>query len=365
MFTVYELIVLPLHMGLAWDEVVYVSQASRHAPASYFDSARAWGVTVLVAPVTLLTSSFTVLRAYLAVVAGAGLLAALWAWRRLRPAWVLALGGVLFCGLWVTQFYAVEAMPDLWSALSALAAVGCFLTYATGAHRGPSTLAGLGAALCCVWLFRPGDGAYLSAPMLLAWAAVAAWRRWQLLVAMTAGGLAGVAEWVAEANTRFGGVRSRLHLAGIEQGGFGLHVSLAANWHGLTGPLLCRPCTTQAAHAASGGQWWFALWWPAVPLLVAAGVVALYLQLRGMPRDERWGTALLPVLCGICLAAEYLVMVSYAAPRFLLPSYALLAIPVADTAGWLLPAPADGSARQYCYPAAACWSRNWSASMPR
>ena len=37
-----------------------------------------------------------------------------------------------------------------------------------------------------------------------------------------------------------------------------------------------------------------------------------------------------PLRGGLCLAAQYLFMINYAAPRFLLPAYALFAIPVAD-----------------------------------
>ena len=35
-------------------------------------------------------------------------------------------------------------------------------------------------------------------------------------------------------------------------------------------------------------------------------------------------------MCGLCVAAQYLFMINYAAPRFLLPAYALLAVPAAD-----------------------------------
>ena len=114
-------------MGLSWDEAVYVSQVSGHAPAAWFDPARARGVPLLVAPVAALTSSVTALRVYLSVACGLGLTVALWTWRRLRPAWVLGLAGVLFGGLWVAQYYGPQAMPDMWSALGGLAAVGCFL----------------------------------------------------------------------------------------------------------------------------------------------------------------------------------------------------------------------------------------------
>jgi hypothetical protein len=45
---------------------------------------------------------------------------------------------------------------------------------------------------------------------------------------------------------------------------------------------------------------------------------------------------LLPAVCGACLAAQYLFMIGYAAPRFLLPAYAVLAIPVADAVAFVI-----------------------------
>ena len=102
-FAAAQLAFVSPRMGLSWDETVYVSQVSGHAPAAYFDPARSRGVPLLVAPLTELTSSVAALRVYLSVASGAGLTAALWVWRRLRPAWVLALAAVIFGGLWVAQ----------------------------------------------------------------------------------------------------------------------------------------------------------------------------------------------------------------------------------------------------------------------
>ena len=45
---------------------------------------------------------------------------------------------------------------------------------------------------------------------------------------------------------------------------------------------------------------------------------------------------ILPVVCGLCVAAQYLFMIDYAAPRFLLPAYALLAVPAADGLAFLV-----------------------------
>jgi hypothetical protein len=325
-FTVTQLLFVSPRMGLSWDESVYVSQVSGHAPAAWFDPARSRGVPLLVAPVTLLTSSVAALRVYLAIASGLGLTLALWAWRTLRPAWVLGLAGVVFGGLWVAQYYGPQAMPDMGSALGCLAAVGCFARLVGrstvgrsageggGAPDGRGALAGLGISVALVTLIRPGDAVYLAGPLLL----VGVWaRRWGPAAVIAGGLLAGGAEWVVEAYLRFGGIASRLHAAGAEQGGFGLHFALPDELRALNGPTLCRPCTIGYRDPALD------LWWLALPVLVAVGLVAAR-------RAGRLASALLAVGCGLCLAAQYLFMIDYAAPRFLLPAYALLAIPVAD-----------------------------------
>jgi hypothetical protein len=320
-FTAAELLFVSPRMGLSWDEVVYVSQVSGHAPAAWFDPARARGVPLLVAPVAALTGSVAALRVYLSVVSGFGLTLALWAWRRLRPAWVLGLAGVVFGGLWVAQYYGPQAMPDMWSALGGLAAVGCFLRWVRSG--GSWSLGGLGASVAFVTLVRPGDAVYLAVP--LAVASVAVWRRWRAVAVIAAGLLAGGAEWVAEAYARFGGIGARLRAAGAEQGGFGLHFALPDELRALNGPTLCRPCTVGVRYPELD------LWWFLLPVLVALAMLAA--RHAGGP----WlASVILPVACGLCVAAQYLFMIGYAAPRFLLPAYALLAVPAADGLAFLV-----------------------------
>ena len=324
-FTAAELAFVPPRMGLSWDEVVYVSQVSGHAPAAWFDPARARGVPLLVAPVAALTGSVAVLRVYLSLASGFGLTLALWTWRRLRPAWVLALAGVLFGGLWVAQYYGPQAMPDVWSALGSLAAVGCFLNAARpDGGRALAWLAGLGGSVAFVTLVRPGDAVYLAVPLLVA--AMAVWRHWPAGAAVVLGLVAGGAEWVAEAYARFGGVTARLHAAGAEQGGFGLHFALPDELRALNGPTLCRPCTVGVRYPELD------LWWFLLPVLVTLAVMAA----RRAGGGFALGTVLLPAACALCVAAQYLFMINYAAPRFLLPAYALLAVPAADGLGYLV-----------------------------
>jgi hypothetical protein len=56
-------------------------------------------------------------------------------------------------------------------------------------------------------------------------------------------------------------------------------------------------------------------------------------------KARRTAATLLPLACAVTAALPYLFLIGYAAPRFLLPAYALLAIPVADALGWLVTAP--------------------------
>jgi hypothetical protein len=333
-FTLAQLVLVVPRLGLSWDETVYISQVSGHAPAAYFDPARARGIPLLVAPVTLLTSSVLAVRIYLAVASGVALFLALLCWRRLRPAWQLALAGVLFCGLWTTLYYGPQAMPDLWVAFSSLAAVGLFLQ-AAGAGA-PSAgepprarptrwgaLAGLAVCVAIAALVRPGDALYLAAVLGIAIIVVRQWRRWQLLAAVVAGFAAGAVEWVIEGYVRFGSAMNRLHEAGAEQGGFGFHFAVWDELRSVDGPTLCRPCTVGFRYPE------LSLWWLALPVLVVLGGYAAY-------RAGRLASAVLAAACGFGLAFQYLFLINYAAPRFLLPAYALAAIPVADAVAGLL-----------------------------
>jgi hypothetical protein len=374
LFTAAQLAFVVPKLGLSWDETVYISQVAAHAPAAYFDPARARGVPLLVAPVSLLTGSVVVLRVYLALLSGVGLFLALLTWRGLRPAWKLALAAGVYGSLWVAIYYGPQAMPDEWVAFASLAAVGFFLRAvgagptarpaqaaaaapgalaggqppaSSGALTAPSPgpqavpgaqavpapgaqaaldwrwLAGLAGCVGIAALVRPGDAVFLSGALVLAVLFVRAWRRWQLIAAVAAGLVAGCAEWVIEAYLRFGGPLHRLHLAGAEQGGFGLHLAIWDEFKAANGPTLCRPCTVAVRYPE------LSLWWIALPLIGLLGVLVVR-------RTSRFSSALLPALCGLALAFQYLFLINYAAPRFLLPAYALAAIPVADALAWLL-----------------------------
>jgi hypothetical protein len=329
-FALAQLVLVRPGMGLGWDETVYVSQISAHAPAAYFSAPRARGISLLVAPVTWWSSSTALLRVYLAVLSSAALFAALRVWRGLFPPRVIALGGALFASLWVTLFYGPQVMPNYWVAIGALAGTGCFLrAHADSTDR--AALWGLAAGTALMTWMRPTDGAWTTAPLLALALFHPRWRRLRLLLALVGGLVAGAAEWIIEAYVDYGSLLHRLAEGSRIQGGLGWSIAIGDQLRSLGGRALCRPCTGSPPNPAVTA-WWFVL-----PLLaVLAAVIALRARRPAPP-----SRTLVPLACAVTAAFPYLFMIGYAAPRFLLPAYALLAIPVADTLLHLVTAP-DG-----------------------
>lgn len=312
-FTLGQLTLVRPGMGLGWDETVYVSQVSSHAPAAFFSAPRARGVSFLVAPIATWSSSTPLLRTYLALLSGLGLFLALRAWRGVFPVRVVGLGGALFATLWVTLYYGPQAMPNYWVAIGALACAGCFLR--AMADRGDRrALWGVAASAALMALMRPTDAVWVALPLL----ALSVWvRRPRLLAALLTGLVAGAAPWVIEAYADFGGLGQRLADASRVQGGLGWHIAVDDQARSLDGRTLCRPCTGPQAPLA------VAAWWYVLPLFAALGTLVAIRARRATP-------TLVLVACATTAAVPYLFMIGYAAPRFLVPAYALLAIPVAD-----------------------------------
>ncbi|MET8946150.1 hypothetical protein ABZX30_21850 [Streptomyces sp. NPDC004542] len=321
-FTLAQLLLVRPGMGLGWDETVYVSQVSPHAPAAFFSAPRARGVPLLVAPVAAWSSSTPLLRSYLAVLSGLALFLALRAWRGLFPVRVLALAGALFASLWVTLFYGPQAMPNYWVAVGALAAVACFLR-ARADRSDRAALWGLAASGALMAWMRPTDAVWATLPLLVL---ALPRRHWRVLCVLLAGLVAGAAQWVIEAYAAYGGLARRLADGSAIQGGLGLHIAVVDQLRSLGGRALCRPCTGALPHPV------VTLWWFVLPLLAVLGLVVAV-------RARRTPPTLVPLACGATVAFPYLFMIGYAAPRFLLPAYALLALPVAGALVHLVTVP--------------------------
>lgn len=301
-------------MGIGWDEAVYASQYAAHAPPAVYSAPRAQGMPLLVAPIVAITDDVVVLRIWLTLVSSAALFGAFAVWLRVRNHWVVPLAALLLAGCWLSLFYGNQAMPNLYVALGAVAATGFLLT---------GTPLGLGASMMLVSLMRPTDALVLAAPL----AAYALWqRRFRELAALAAGLAIGWGQWMAEAAVRFGGVTERLGAAG-EHNDTGLTNTLGEQARALDGPTLCRfgvECGDVSPLLL--------IWWIAIPLVAGAGLWAA--------RHTAWFRPLaLATATAVAMALPYFFYVDYAAPRFLLPVYALLALPVA-TAALLAPIPA-------------------------
>lgn len=317
--------------GLGWDETVYASQVSGTVPAAFFSAPRARGITLLAAPVAEFTTSAAALRMWMALLSSVGLFLALRVWRGLLPGPALALAGAFFAGLWVTLSYGPQVMPNLWSAYGALAAVGCFLRVRRDAGDGRA-VAGLLLAVAVTGLMRPPDAGWLALPLAVAVLFVPGGRTRALLWGVLAAGLLlGCGEWVVEAYVRYGGLEARLRRASAIQGGTGPHLAVDDQIRALDGRRLCRPCDVPWRHRAT------AVWWFVLPAPVIGGAVVSW-------RAGRRATGLLPPAVAACVATPYLFLIGYAAPRFLLPAYALLAVPVGCCL-WALLAASFGASR--------------------
>ncbi|PWI41567.1 glycosyltransferase family 39 protein [Streptomyces sp. ICBB 8177] len=314
-YTVLQLLLAAPGRSLAWDESIYFSQVDPRAPAAFFSAPRSRGVTLLGAPVALFTSDPLAIRVFLAVLSGLALFGAFAVWRRLVGGGTAALAALLFGTLWVSVEYGAQMMPNLWVAFGAVAAAG-FLLLAV--REGPRGRYLLGLALSVGWpaLVRAPDGVWLALPLLAAVTLVPSWRSVRPAAAIVLGLAAGLAEWVAEAYARFGGIGQRLSDSSAIEGGMGLSWNVGNALRSADGPLLCRPCAVGYPPALDTA------WWLALPVLAAAGLVVAR-------RTGRTATAMLPVACAVALSVPYLFLIPYAAPRFLLPAYALLALPVA------------------------------------
>ncbi|MGC1211598.1 MAG: hypothetical protein WA890_10100 [Micromonospora sp.] len=324
LFAVGSAVAVPASLGLGWDEVVYVSQYGTHAPAAFMSAPRSRGVTLLVGPIASWLDSTVALRLFLTATAAISLGLAFWVWSwLLRQPRVAALAAGLYASLWIALFYANAAMPNHYTAMAAVAAVGCFLLAASEPAR-LRAYVGLASALVVAALMRPVDAFWLGLPLLAGTVAVPAFRRWRLAAAVVTGLAVGGAPWVVEAETRYGGLMERIRQAGHVQGGTGPAFSLPEVLATLDGPILCRPCDSPL-------RWPAALWWVALAALVPLGV-------RAARRHGTSPTAWLPVAVAASMAVPYLFLIGYSAPRFLLPAYGLALVPAASGLAALLSA---------------------------
>jgi len=319
---VSPLLLLGAHWWFGIDETVYLSQINAHVVAGLFSAPRARGATLIAAPVTLVTTSVAAVRLWVSALSGICLYLAFRPWLRLRPGYVVPLAALLFSTVWSVIYYAFEVMPNEWVAFGVLAACGYLILYVVDGRRRHGIAVIVTMAL--VALLRPSDSLYAGLALVMGALFLRAPMRRRVAAggAVAAGIAAGLAEWVIEAYVSYGGLGARIHAAQAENGGGGVHFAGAAQARALAGPLLCRNgCRAQARVV-------YQLWW------IALGVLVVVAAVYGV-RHRQLRLVLVPILVGLGMAAQYVFGVTYAAPRFLIPAYALLSIPCAIGIGRL------------------------------
>jgi hypothetical protein len=314
-YTLVQVLAGRLDLGLSADESVYVSHFARGVPAAESSPHRSIGIMLLVAPAAMVTASVTAIRAYLSVLSGVGLFLAYLPWLRVRPGYLVPLAAGMFASLWLSVFYGTGAMPNLYIAFCAVAAVALFArSVRPGSGWGPP--AGLGVAIAMLTLLRPTDAVAAVAPMLAVMLVFRRWRHARAVVAVGAGLLIGWGQWLIESYERFGGPGARLH-ATAQMNKTGLHILILRHLDALSGDLACDPGTRCGSVPLSALAW------------LTAGVLAVAVAVV-TARDHQ-----LRVIWWLCvgvagaMAFPYVVLTAYAAPRYLLPAYALLALPAA------------------------------------
>ena len=313
-------VLLVAEVPLGWDESIYASQTDPRRPALAFSAPRSRGTSWVVAPIQLVSGSTVVLRAYLAVLTALALYGAYAVWLRVRPDGSVPLAALGFSTLWLTVFYGPSTMPNVAIALAGVCATGTLLCASLGV--GPRLLpwAG-GAAVAAATVVRPGDVVPLVGGLGVAVLVHRPWRRRavSLLTPLVVGAAVGAVPWLVEAQLRYGGILTRV-LRALGTQGTGERFVPDYQLRAIDGPLLCRPCD----RATQPIPLWGVLFWAGSLALVALAVWVAVRRKRRAPSEA----TLLPAFVGAALALPYLFLVGYAAPRFLLPAYALAALPV-------------------------------------
>jgi hypothetical protein len=300
------------------DEIVYLSQVAAHSPALLFTAPRARGMPALLFPVAHFTTDLDVLRSYLVIVGSLALYTGFRPWLRLAPTTTVPVAAALLASLWTTSFFGAEAQPNFMVAVLGIAAIGYALLSLRHIRRRDPVYCAICVAL--IGLIRPSDATWLVAGLLLTALGFVAARRQPTRRIIWAGAgvvgglILGWSEWAIEAQASYGGFFHRLAQANAVNTP-GAHFSLLTQASAINGPTLCRPCNQAVSvpHIA---------WWFAIPPLVGIGLYAARRTMRFLP-------LLTATVAGTALALEYVITVSYAAPRFLLPAYALLSLPAA------------------------------------
>ena len=321
LFFVVQLVLVPRPFGLSVDEANYLAKVDPAVPELNWTQPRAWGMPVLAAPVAYFSADLPAIRLYLSVLASAGLAAAFWPWLRVLHGPVAPLAALLFSTTWFTVFFGSALMPNLYVALGAVGAIGIVLRSVQQPKWWRTALAATVSAF--IALVRPTDSVLVVAALVAGALLVPRLRRPGPLAALIVGCVVGWLPWILEAFARFGGPVTRLRAA-ESAGPNGLNFDLSGL---LTLPRLLDGNPTYCCYGgppSDAGP---------VPILLSVWlltvIVAALVGVAFAARQHRLPEMLVVCLPAGLLAAFYLLLPAFVTLRFLLPVFALLALPVA------------------------------------
>jgi hypothetical protein len=329
-YFVVQAVLVGFHFAYTHDETVYLSQLDPKVPDLEWDAWRSWGTAVLLAPMSLFSAGLAATRAWVALLTTAGLLGAFWPWVKVLRGHTAPLAAALFASAWVTVYFGNAVQPNLFIALGAVATVGLFLraTYGDSVDTRVRLLVLIGVVIAAIGVVRPPDAVAVGGPLAVACLFVPATRRPALLTPLALGVVVGWLPWVIEAYLRFGGPVHRYHLSNAHDAVGGLHPNL----HTLS--LYLRSLDGNfyggRQYGAVGG---FTVWW-----LVVAGIFAVAVALgllTAIAASRATPLILCTVIAGL-FALLYVFLLNYSALRFLLPIFALLSLPAAAGAMWVV-----------------------------
>jgi hypothetical protein len=310
-YFVAQLLLMPLHRPVGWDEAVYLSQVSPRMDALFLEAWHSRGITLLVAPVTALGGSVPDVRLFLMVSSAAAMTLVFKLW---IPVIGLAasIAAFLFSFTWLALFNGSVVMPNLWAALLGVGLAACVVRRLEGGTLTYALLAvGMLGAMALV---RPTEATVVAGAVGL-YVILIRRSSWRLVLGLGAGLVLGWLPWIIEMSIRFGGFRNALRAAN-SQG----HLTVVP----VTDHVLAYLGFTygRAKLPAVGLPTAGLLWWGLLAFLAA---IALRRRVGAPAR----GVALLGIATTLVLAVEYILLVSFIASRFLLPAYAFAAIPAA------------------------------------
>lgn len=308
-YLVAQLALMPFRRPVGWDEAIYVTQVTPGMDALFVDAWRARGITLLIAPVTLLGGSLADLRLFLMVASAAAVTLTFRLWIPLIGI-AAPIAAFLFSFTWLGLVNGSTVMPNFWAAILGVAVAGLVARRLEGGTLLHAVFAA--ALLGAVALVRPSEATIVAGAIGL-YVVVIRRTSWRLVLGLALGLALGWLPWIIEMSIRFDGLGNALEEARVAG-----HLAVAP----VTGNVLGHLAFTYggAKLPPVGLPEAGILWWG---LLVLLAAIALRRQVAAPARS----VALLGCLATIALTVEYFVLVPFIAGRFLLPAYAFAAIP--------------------------------------